>query len=52
MRLKREYIAQAISVLSAVICALLAGCKFAASGLVVEFNPTSNQVENTLDNDK
>lgn len=50
MRLKREYIAQAISVLSAVICALLAGCKFAASGLVVELNPTSTQVEKGNEN--
>ena len=51
MRLKKEFIAQAISVISAIVCALLAGCKFAASGLVVEFNPTANQVEKGIDND-
>ena len=53
MRMKKEYFAQVISVLSAIVCALLAGCKFAASGLVIEFNPTTNQVEkNSVDNDK
>lgn len=50
MRVKREYIAQVISVLSAVVCALLAGCKFAASGLVIELNPTATQVEKGVDN--